>query len=34
MSRGIQIFVLGTKAIIDLDQARRLQGLAVLVPPG
>jgi hypothetical protein len=32
--RGIQIFVLGTKAIIDLDQARRLQGLAVLVPPG
>lgn len=34
MDRGIQIFVLGTKAIIDLDQARRLQGLAVLVPPG
>ena len=34
MNRGIQIFVLGTKAIIDLDQARRLQDLAVLVPPG
>ena len=34
MDRGIQIFVLGTKAIIDLDHARRLQGLAVLVPPG
>ena len=34
MNRGIQIFVLGTKAIIDLDQARRLQNLAVLVPPG
>lgn len=34
MNRGIQIFVFGTKAIIDLDQARRLQDLAVLVPPG
>lgn len=34
MDRGIQIFVLGTKSIIDLDQARRLQDLAVLVPPG
>ncbi len=34
MNRGIQIFVLGTKAIIDLDQARRLQNLVVLVPPG
>jgi hypothetical protein len=30
--RGIQIFVLGTKSIIDQDQARRLQDLVVLVP--
>jgi hypothetical protein len=30
--RGIQIFVLGTKSIIDLDQARQLQDLVVLVP--
>jgi len=34
MNRGIQIFVLGTKTIIDLDQAHRLQDLVVLVPPG
>jgi hypothetical protein len=32
--RGIQIFVLGTKSIIDLDQARQLQDLVVLVPSG
>ena len=31
MERGIQVFVLGTRSIIDLDQARRLQDLAVLV---
>jgi hypothetical protein len=32
--RGIQLFVLGTKSIIDLNQAHRLQELVVLVPPG
>lgn len=32
--RGIQVFVLGTKSIIDLNQAHRLQEVVALVPPG
>jgi hypothetical protein len=32
--RGIQIFVLGTKSIIDLGQARQMANLVGLVPPG
>lgn len=31
---GVQIFVLGTKTIIDLEHARRLRDFAVLIPPG
>jgi hypothetical protein len=32
--RGIQIFVLGTKSIIDLNQAHQLQNFVMLVPAG
>jgi hypothetical protein len=32
--RGIQIFALGTKSIIDLGQARQMANLVGLLPPG
>ena len=32
--RGIQIFALGTKSIIDPGQARQMANLTGLLPPG
>jgi hypothetical protein len=32
--RGIQVSVIGTKSIIDQGEARRLQDLVALIPPG